>query len=97
MLGRPAIWAPVWKKVTAGSWLMASVFIDLMKHRSSTTLAVEGINSLTQAPDPPYWPNLKTDGATGRLSCVAVIPVRRCPMRTEPGSSWPRRSLRAGL
>ena len=42
MLGRPASWAPVWKKVTAGSWLIASVCIDLMKHSSSATFAVYG-------------------------------------------------------
>ena len=28
MLGRPASWKPVWKNVTAGSWLIASVCID---------------------------------------------------------------------
>ena len=53
MLGRPASWAPVWKKVTAGSWLIASVCIDLMKQRSSATRAVCGSKSLTVA---PLWP-----------------------------------------
>ena len=36
--GRPASCAPVWKNVIAGSWLIASVCIDLMKHSSSATL-----------------------------------------------------------
>ena len=34
--GRPAIIEPVFMNVWAGSWLIASVCIDLMKHRSST-------------------------------------------------------------
>ena len=38
--GRPACCDPVWKNVTAGSWLMASVCIDLMTHSSSTIFAV---------------------------------------------------------
>ena len=50
MLGRPASWAPVMKNVTAGSWLIASVCIDLMKHSSSATRAVCGNSSLSQAP-----------------------------------------------
>ena len=50
MLGRPASCAPVWKKVMAGSWLMASVCIDLTKHSSSATFAVCGSSSLSQAP-----------------------------------------------
>jgi hypothetical protein len=38
--GRPACCEPVWKNVTAGSWLMASVCNDLITHSSSTILAV---------------------------------------------------------
>ena len=53
MLGRPASWNPVCAKVTAGSWLICSVCIDLMKHSSSAIFAVCGISSLTHAPD---WP-----------------------------------------
>ena len=36
--GRPAICEPVWKNVIAGSWLIASVYIDFTKHTSSTIL-----------------------------------------------------------
>ena len=36
MPGRPAIWLPVCMKQMAGSWLMASVCIERMKHMSST-------------------------------------------------------------
>ena len=50
MLGRPASWWPVWKNVIAGSWLIASVCIDLMKHRSSASFAVHGMSSDTVAP-----------------------------------------------
>ena len=50
MLGRPAICEPVWKNVIAGSWLIASVYIERTMQRSSTTLAVCGSSSLTQAP-----------------------------------------------
>ena len=87
MLGRPANWAPVWKKVMAGSWLMASVYMDLMKHRSSTTSAACGMSSLTHAPDFPYCAKLNWDGAIGKRSWAEVMVVRRCPIRTEPGRS----------
>ena len=43
MLGRPASWAPDWKKVIAGSWLIASVCIVVTKHRSSAWLASRGL------------------------------------------------------
>ncbi len=36
---------------------MASVYIDLMKHNSSTTFAVCGISSLTHAPELPCCAN----------------------------------------
>ena len=97
MLGRPANWAPVWKKVMAGSWLIASVCMVRMKHNSSATLAVWDMISLTQAPDWPFCLNLKIEGAMGRLSWVAVIPVSRWPLRTESGSCWARRSSSPGL
>ena len=50
MLGRPASWAPVWKNVTAGSWLIASVCIDLMKQSSSATLG--GVRQQLADPGP---------------------------------------------
>jgi hypothetical protein len=97
MLGRPASWAPVWKNVMPGSWLIASVYIDLTKHRSSTTFAVWGNRSLTHAPDCPCCANLKFGGATGKVACVEVMPVNRCPIRIDAGSSEPRRSCSRGL
>ena len=92
MLGRPASWAPVWKKVIAGSWLIASVCIDWMKQSSSATPAVCGSSSLTQVPLWPCRANRNRLGATGKLACVAVMPVSRWPLRIESGSSVPWRS-----
>src|SRR4030095_1939382 len=97
MLGRPASCEPVWKNVMAGSWLIASVCSDLMKHRSSTTFAVWGSNSLTHAPHWPCRANLKIDPASGRDDWLADIVVSRCPMRTDPGNSWPFKSVKLGL
>src|SRR5437763_16896507 len=79
MLGRPASWAPVWKKVMAGSWLIASVCNDLMKHSSSATCAVYGSSSLSHAPACPCCRNENRDGAVGKLDCDDVMPVRRWP------------------
>ena len=97
MLGRPASWKPVCANVTAGSWLICSVCIDLMKHRSSTIFAVCGSSSLTHAPDWPCCANLKIDGATGKLVCAAVMPVSRWPLRIESGRSVPCTSASCGL
>ena len=98
MLGRPASWAPVWKKVTAGSWLIASVCIDLMKHSSSATLAVCGSSSLTRRPRSGRagrtgtgWPR------PGSSSCREVMPVSRWPIRIESGSSVPWSRSSSGL
>ncbi len=53
MLGRPGCWNPVWMKVIAGSWLIASVYIVLMTVMSSTIFAVCGRSSLTHVPACP--------------------------------------------
>ena len=97
MLGLPASCAPVWKKVMPGSWLMASVCIDLMKVSSSTIFAVCGIRSLTQAPEAPCCRNGKRDGTSGKRSCAAVIVVTRWSPRTDGGRSSPTISARRGL
>src|SRR6267154_240578 len=55
----------------AGSWLIASVCIDLTKQSSSTTFAVCGINSLTQAPPRPC----RADGG-GKLAAAQVAEFR---------------------
>ena len=96
MLGRPANWAPVWKKVTPGSWLIASVCIVRMKQSSSAIFAVWGISSLIQVPDSPCCSNSKADGTIGKPAWLTVIPVRRAPARSDSGSSVPRRSAICG-
>ncbi len=94
---RPPCWAgpascePVCTKVIAGSWLIASVCIERMMQMSSTMLAVCGKSSLSDAPLWPCRANLKIDGATGKLFWPEVIVVIRWPIRTESGSSIPRR------
>ncbi len=55
----------------AGSWLIASVCIDLMKQSSSAIFAVCGSSSLTHAPDCPCCANWKSDGAIGKRRLVA--------------------------
>ena len=68
MLGRPASCAPVWQNVIAGSWLIASVWTDLMKHSSSTTLAVCGSSELTHA----HLRRLRPYGPARNLALVAA-------------------------
>ena len=97
MLGRPASCAPVWMKVMAGSWLIASVFIDRTMHHSSARPDMWGISSLNHAPDSPCRANLNSDGATGNLDWPEVIVVSRCPIRIEAGRSSPRLASIAGL
>ncbi len=65
MLGRPAICDPVWKKVIAGSWLIASVNIDRTTHNWSMILAVCGSRSDTHVPLLPYWSNPNCEPASG--------------------------------
>ena len=90
MEGRPATCAPVWMKVMAGSWLIASVWIDLTMQISSAIFAVCGSSSLIHAPDSPYCLNLNIELTTGKAGWVEVIEVRRCPLRIDPGKSRPR-------
>ena len=81
--------------MTAGSWLIASVYIDLMKHRSSATFARCGISSLTHAPDSPCCWNLNSDGATGKLACAERHAGEPLPPRMESGSSVVGKVLQA--
>src|SRR5260370_36272820 len=97
MLGRPAICDPVCRNVTAGSWLMASVYADLIKVTWSATLAVYGISSLTHAPDWPCCWNANFEGTMGKFNCAEDMLVRRCPMRMEAGRSGAWKSWEPGL
>ena len=53
-------------------------------------------NSLSQAPLCPCRPNFNSVGWVASF-CLAVIVVRRSPMRTDGGSSLPRYACRPGL
>ena len=61
----------------AGSWLMASVYMVRTMANSSTISPVCGINSLQSAPHLPFFVNLNTDGATGKVAWPDDIPVNR--------------------
>ena len=80
-----------------GSWLIASVCIDLMKHNSSTMPAVCGIRSLTHVCDSPCCRNGNFDGTRGKRSCAAVMVVTRWLPRTDGGRSSPTISVSFGL
>ena len=73
---------PVWKKLMAGSWLIASVCIDLTKQSLSAIAAVCGSSSDTVAPDSPWRAKRNTEPARGMLACCALMPVSRWPPRT---------------
>ena len=84
-------------KVIAGSWLIASVYIERTMQSSSAISAVCGSSSLIQAPLAPCWAKAKRDGAIGKDFWPEVMPVRRWPLRTESGSSLPKSLARPGL
>src|SRR5262245_40448004 len=58
--GRPAIWNPVCRNFDAGSWFTCSVFIVLMRQRSSMMPPMCGTASLTIVPLRPYGLNFET-------------------------------------
>ena len=90
-------WLPVCISVMAGSWLIASVCIERMKHISSTTLAVHGSSSVTHMPDLPCCSNLNFVGATGKRFWPLVMVVRRWPLRIDSGKSLSNQSAIFGL
>ncbi len=53
MLAYPGCWLPVFMKVIAGSWLIASVCIDLTMHSSSAIVCMCGSRSLIHVPCSP--------------------------------------------
>ena len=88
---------PVWMKVMAGSWLIASVYIERTMHSSSAMRRVCGSSSLSHVPLLPCCANLKIDGATGNVVWPAGHVVSRWPLRIESGRSSPRCSSSSGL
>src|SRR5437763_1270505 len=85
----------------AGSWLIASVWTDLIRASSSTTFAVHGISSLAQVPLRPCRLNLYLLGATGNRPWPLVMVVSRGPAPLEFVQEYPEpiegRSIVAGL
>src|SRR5262245_10755796 len=55
--GRPLIVVPVFMNVCAGSWLIASVFIERITHKSSATSAKCGKIDDSSRPDLPHFLN----------------------------------------
>src|SRR5262245_2649769 len=74
-----------------------SVCIDLTRHMSSAKAPISRNSSDRTSPLLPYFLNLKHDPTTGSAPCFSVTPVMRCPLRTESGSSSPRRLFRSGF
>jgi hypothetical protein len=68
-----------------------------MKHSSSTTPAVCGSSSLTQAPHRPWRANRNTEPASGSDAWLADMVVSRWAPRTRSGSCSPFFSFRSGL
>ena len=95
--GLPAFMLPVWMKVIAGSWLIASVCIDRTIAKSSTIFAIFGSNSDTHAPFFPCCANLNFEGAIGNRLWPDVIVVNRCPCRIDAGRSLSNQSFIFGL
>src|SRR5215216_6176170 len=84
-------------KVMAGSWLIASVYIDLTMQMSSAIFCMCGRRSLIQV---PCWPQGRPDhigATTGKWACPLVMPVMRCVPFTEGGRSLPWLFWRLGL
>lgn len=82
----------------AGSWLMASVCMDLMRQMSSAILAVCGSRSDIHMPLSPCCLKSANDGTMGKLDCPEDMPVRRCPEDVRKSfMSFLNSSLRCGL
>ena len=95
MLGRPLMVVPVFIKVLAGSWLMASVCIDRMTANSSTCFVRWGKSAVISVPLCPYF--LKGNCGrkhVSRLFCNCAID---CPFVNSAGIGWPFIFTSSGL
>ncbi len=81
----------------AGSWLMASVYIERMKQTSSATCGRYFHSSLNHMPHLPWRANLYLEGAMGKRAWPEVMVVRRWPIRTLLGKSLSYHSPMRGL
>src|SRR3954467_9528983 len=83
--------------VWAGSWLIASVYIDLTMQMLSAMRCMCGSRSLIQV---PCWPQGRPDhmgATTGKWAWPLVMPVIRCVPFTDGGRSLPWFWESAGL
>ena len=99
MLGRPGCWLPVWMKVIAGSWLMASVYTDLTMRDVVDDLArVCGSSSLSQVPILAVLLELEDRARRpGSELWPEVMPVMRWPRRIGVGQLGAVHFFRCGL
>ena len=78
--------SPVCTRSWAGAWLNWSVFIDLMRHRSSISRSRCGSRSEIQVPFLPVW----WKGNCGpSIFGTPVMKAKRLPLRKDSGQSWP--------
>ncbi len=73
----------------AGSWLIASVYIDLTMQMSSAMVCMWGSRSLIQVPCWPQRRPVHMGATTGIWAWPEVMPVRRWLPLTEGGMSLP--------
>ena len=97
MLGRPGNCEPVCMCVTPGPWLIASVCIERMRHKSSAMPETCGSMSLISTPLWPRGANLNGDPTSGSDAWLPDIAVSRWPRRIASGSSVPCFSISVGL
>ncbi len=93
--GRPLMVVPVFMNVCAGSWLMASVFIDRMTHRSSATSARRGKMVESSIPDLPHF--LNSCCGPRQTSLAPWSWAIGWPLVIDSGIGWPFRLASSGL
>jgi hypothetical protein len=94
MAGRPMRGEPVYNSNSAGAWLNWSVFMDLMKHTSSTISARPCTGSDSHAPLRPYWANLW--GVPSSFG-TPLVKAKRRPLRNSSGAGLSFSSTSFGL
>ena len=80
-----------------GSWLIASVCIERMTQSSSAKRPVWLMMSLYSMPLWPYLLKSTNEPASESVAWYPLMPVRRCPWRTESGSGCRCFSRRSGF
>ncbi len=78
---------PVFMKVWAGSWLMASVFIERMMHSSSAIEPMCGNSSQISCPLVPNF--LKANCGAKQFSLAPWSWAMGWPLVNDSGMGWP--------